>query len=507
MSRHPGKRLSPWRVLIGIGVVLVLAASAWAVPVVLHESALASPEEPAPVWFGGYLDATVDSAERSPALVAGDSENIVLAFVVAAAPDRCVPSWGAAYSLDEAATALDLDRRIARLRAQGSDIAVSFGGAINTELAGACLTVDELTAAYGEVIDRYGVSVLDLDIEADDLADREAGLRRAQAVARLQRDNPALQVWLTLPVATDGLTADGLAVVRQMQTADVELAGVNAMTMNYGTLPDDASMAEAAIDALTAAHDQLGAQNARLGIRRDVWQMLGATPMIGQNDIAGEVFTLADAARLNAFATEKGLSRLSMWSLNRDRTCGENYPNTAIVSTQCSGVDQGDDTFAAVLSQGFDGRPDPTPTARPSATVAPTASPDDPATSPYPIWSPDATYSAGVKVVWHRNVYVAKWWTEGVPEPDDPTLAPNETAWSLIGPVLPGDPPYALPTLPPGTYPDWSATEIYRAGARVLVDGVPFEAKWWTQGEDPSAALTDRSRAAWRLLEEEPPEG
>ncbi|WP_219805756.1 carbohydrate-binding protein [Ralstonia pickettii] len=57
---------------------------------------------------------------------------------------------------------------------------------------------------------------------------------------------------------------------------------------------------------------------------------------------------------------------------------------------------------------------------------------DDPSTAPYPIWSPDQSYSVGVKVVWHGNVYVAKYWTQG----DDPSLSQTDherSPWQVLG--------------------------------------------------------------------------
>ena len=50
---------------------------------------------------------------------AGQLDDVVLGFVVADPDDACTPSWGGAYTLDEAATGLDLDRRIARYRERG----------------------------------------------------------------------------------------------------------------------------------------------------------------------------------------------------------------------------------------------------------------------------------------------------------------------------------------------------------------------------------------------------
>ena len=62
---------------------------------------------------------------------------------------------------------LELDRRIAQLRAAGGDIMVSFGGQANDELALACTDEAELTDAYRDVVERYDATSIDLDIEGD----------------------------------------------------------------------------------------------------------------------------------------------------------------------------------------------------------------------------------------------------------------------------------------------------------------------------------------------------
>lgn len=501
-GRHPGKRLSPWRVSLGVAIVLGVVGAGIAVPVAAQRDDGTTPVVAAPRWFGGYFDVTAARVSDMPDVTAPST--VVLAFVVAAAPDACEPSWGTYYSLDGASTELDLDRRIARIRQEGAEVAVSFGGALNTELASACTSRRDLADAYGEVIDRYDLSTIDLDIENTNLADEAAGQRRAEAVALLQRErgNQDLGVWLTLPVATTGLTADGLTAVEQMLAAGVDLAGVNVMTMDYGTDLGGSTMGEAAMDALTATHRQLtglyDTQNVDLP-EQGAWAVLGATPMIGQNDIEGEVFDMNDAADLNAFADDRGLERMSMWSINRDRTCGPNYPDTAVVSDSCSGVEQRGESFGEVLARGFDGRAAPTPT----KTVRPTpVATDDPETSPYPIWASDVPYSTGIRVVWRGNVYAAKWWVEGGAEPDDPTVSGNETAWTLIGPVLPTDEPFVLPTLPAGTYPDWTREGVYEAGTRVLYQGTPFVAQWWTQGDNPMIGVTDHDNSPWEVLTE-----
>jgi chitinase len=65
--------------------------------------------------------------------------------------------------------------------------------------------------------------------------------------------------------------------------------------------------------------------------------MIGITPMIGRNDIVAEVFQQSDAAQLLDFATQSRIGSLSMWSLNRDRSCER---PEVLVSPLCSGISQ-----------------------------------------------------------------------------------------------------------------------------------------------------------------------
>jgi len=188
-----------------------------------------------------------------------------------------------------------------------------------------------------------------------------------------------------------------------------------------------------------------------------------------------------------------------MWSLNRDVTCSPNYGDTRRVSDSCSGVPQGDASFADLLGKGIDG--DPVASAAVVTTneaLAPEVE-DDPATSPYQIWSPDSTYLLGTKVVWHQNVYSAKWWTRG-DLPDNPVLETFETPWELIGPVLPGETPVPVPTVPADAYPGWDGAVVYKEGDRVIVGQYAFEAKWYNEGEPPAAASTDPDSSPWVAL-------
>lgn len=506
---EPRRRLSPWRVMFALFILVslptgtVFALQQW------HASRPTVSKKP---WFASYVDVTATPTFAFEQLGTTSNRDAVLSFIVSSPADACTPSWGAAYTLSQATGLLDLERRIARLQQQGGSVAISFGGQKNQELAVNCTDQDKLFNVYQSVVDQYNINTIDLDLEGAGLTDAAAASRRATAIAQLQSQRRAagkqFAVWVTLPVTPQGLDENGTNAVSQLLTHHVDLAGVNVMTMDYGSnLVKGTTMAGASENALIQTEHQLGILYQQAGIHLNdatLWTKMGATPMIGQNDTPDEVFTLADAAELNRFALSHKLGRMSMWSANRDIACGTNYVFTQIVSDACSGVQQDASGFANRLGAGFDGS---IFLSAGLVTTADTVSklarqPDNPATSPYQIWLPTGAYLKGTKVVWHHNVYQAKWWTQG-DVPDNPVLQQWQTPWTLIGPVLPGEKPIPQPTLPPGTYPDWSGTAIYDTGDRVLFNGVPYQAKWWNTGQSPAAATSNPDSSPWVPLTQE----
>lgn len=503
------RRLSPLRlillcmVLVGLITTGIFGATGRIANIWTAQAAMQNQ------WFAPYVDVTATPTFTFQNLGSTEHKDAVLAFIVSDPTNPCTPSWGGAYTLNKASDDLDLDRRIARLQQQGGNVAVSFGGLKNNELAIGCADTGELVSAYQSVVDRYNLNTIDLDLENAGLADTAAGSRRAAAIAKLQSERRAagkpLAVWVTLPVSPQGLSQEGTNAVAQLLQHNVDLAGVNVMTMDYGSsLTSEQTMLAASKSALIQTERQLKIlyQQANMHLSdATLWSKIGATPMIGQNDYRNEVFTLNDAQALNEFALSQGVGRISMWSANRDMMCGSNYVDVNVVSDACSGVEQTQYGFSKLLGMGFKGN------ISMSAGLITTSDqvsssqqqPDNPAESPYQIWSPTASYLADEKVVWHHNVFEAKWWTKG-DVPDNPVLQSWETPWNLIGPVLPGEKPVPQPTLPKNTYPSWSDSAIYDAGQRVIFEGVPYQAKWWNQDESPASALSDPDSSPWEQL-------
>jgi hypothetical protein len=79
---------------------------------------------------------------------------------------------------------------------------------------------------------------------------------------------------------------------------------------------------------------------------------VGVTPMIGRNDVPGEIFHQEDARQLLAFATANDLALVSFWSVNRDRPCDQ---PTDSANPSCSGIPQAPEEFARIF-QAFPAR-------------------------------------------------------------------------------------------------------------------------------------------------------
>jgi chitinase len=350
------------------------------------------------------------------------------------------------------------------------------------------------------------VASADFDIEGSAIANAPANARRATAVALLQRRIVAggghLRVWLTLPVTPSGLTASGLTVIRQMLAAHVRLAGVNVMAMDFPlTHAVQTNMIGAVESSLAHAHDQLVVldQHAHLASgSAAVWSQLGVTVMIGQNDVANEIFTVKDARALATFVDAQRLAQVSVWSLNRDSECGGAFAQVGVVSNSCSGVTQTPLQFTHIFSS----LPGTVTADTRQASAIPqvtSTTVDNPATSPYPVWQFSAAYPAGYKVVWHHAVYEAMWFAQGQ-APNTPVTGAGQTPWLLLGPVLAGE-HAPTPTLLTGSVKQtWSMSAAYRTGDRVLFDGLPFEAKWYSQGATPDTGLPQSQQSPWLPL-------
>lgn len=219
---------------------------------------------------------------------------------------------------------------IQAFQAAGGHIKVSFGGAngLNLDSPQACTNADYLSNALIGFVQRTGLTDLDFDVEQNEVLTPQVNAKRAQALRLLQQVHPEVKVSFTLAAlprdqwnTPGGLLPSGVDVVRSALQAGVVLSHVNLMTMDYGSYYSSGhNMGDLANSALRDAHDQLKSLLPSL-TDAQTWAMLGATPMIGRNDISSETFSLDDARILVEFVNNMGVGLVSFWAIQRDQPC------------------------------------------------------------------------------------------------------------------------------------------------------------------------------------------
>jgi hypothetical protein len=298
------------------------------------------------------------------------------AFVVQEAGKACSPAWGGypAYAVGGADDFVDV---IGGFQRQGGRVIASFGGASGSELANNCTSESSLLAAYKKVIDRYSMDRIDFDIEGADVANAGSNQRRAKVVAQLQKDYAAkgknIEVSLTVPVMPDGLDNNGLRTVKEFAAAGVNLASVNVMAMDYGSQYTD--MGTHAITAAQGTASQLKTIPTYSNLSNSaLLALVGLTPMIGQNDVASEILTIADSTKVAKFVKDNGVGLLGWWEMTRDTPCTSSSQGLYL----CTKINEPQWAFAKAFIAALDGKvaPNPTPSATPTATpsATPTAS-------------------------------------------------------------------------------------------------------------------------------------
>ncbi|MGR3872269.1 glycoside hydrolase family 18 protein [Streptomyces graminifolii] len=290
--------------------------------------------------FAPYVDTSLYPAfDLLANVTATGVKNYNLAFITDGG--GCTPKWGGVTDLASDGVA----SQIGALRAKGGDVRVSFGGASGSELATTCGSASALATAYGKVVDAYGLTKADFDIEGGALPNTAANTIRAQAIAKLQQQHPNLDVSFTLPVMPEGLTQDGVNLLSNAKSNGVKISTVNIMAMDYGAAYSG-DMGTYATQAATATQAQV---KSVLGLSDSAaWKAVAVTPMIGVNDVASEIFKVDDATQLVDFAKSKGLGGLSMWSATRDKQCAGGAQPAA--DATCSSIVQGANAFSKAFA-------------------------------------------------------------------------------------------------------------------------------------------------------------
>ncbi|MET8623961.1 carbohydrate binding domain-containing protein [Kitasatospora sp. NPDC004669] len=290
---------------------------------------------------------------QSPATLAAQSgaKYLTMAFLQAATKGSCTPYWNGDTSKPVSSSTFGAD--IATIRADGGDVIPSFGGYTadntGTELADSCTDVNQIAAAYENLITTYDISRIDLDIEDNSLTNTAGIDRRNKAIKTVQdwaaANGRAVQFSYTLPTTTGGLAASGLAVLKNAVGNNARIDVVNMMTFDYY----DGATHDMAADTQTSAQG-LYNQLAKLYPSKtpaQLWGSIGITEMVGIDDYgAAETFTVANATTVYNWAVSKGINTLSFWALQRDNG---GCPGKG-GDDSCSGISQNTWDFSHVFA-------------------------------------------------------------------------------------------------------------------------------------------------------------
>ena len=269
-----------------------------------------------------------DAGDMAADEAATGLKDYTLAFLIPRS--GCTPQWE-----DDGSSVGAFAAQISAIQSSGGNVIVSFGGEAGGELAQTCTNVSQLTAAYQNVVNTYGVTRLDFDIEGGVLSDTAATALRDQALAALQAADPAVQVDFTLAVSPQGLptgTGSEYALLQDAKAKGVKVSVVNIMTMDFGAGSNDLADAESAAQGTASQLASL------YGISTSAaYNMMGLTPIAGTND-DGTYFSTSNAQSLESFAASNGVAELSFWEVDGyDKPTGYQYSSIFNEITGSSG--------------------------------------------------------------------------------------------------------------------------------------------------------------------------
>lgn len=422
-----------------------------------------------------------------------------------------------------------IKQSIKALRDLGGDAAISFGGVNGVAFWQTSQNVDVLANTYLDIINGYGFTRIDLDVEGG-AQNKEQNIANAKAIKKVQ-DSTGVKVVLTLPVLPSGLTSTQLNVLEAYLSNGVDLEVVNIMTMCYGsgTLKPGENYGTASIRAIDSTAAQIQdyyKKFANTDLTLDqAYAKIGTTCSIGYESGSDPIFTPDWSKLVVDHANAKKIAMTSFWSMGRDAQTEPNsgisdqYQHTNVYKTFPSGgvipptnnkpvisgvkdqtiqLNSKFDTLAGITAKDQEdgiltssikvsGTVDTSKAGKYTLTYSVTDSnnatttvsctisvinPDEPPIG-QTTYDPNKIYNSGDKVMYNGQEYTAKWWTKG-------ETPGNSAVWEK-----------AKVTNPDGSV-DYVAGDIYTSGNLVKYNGKTYKALWWTTsipGSDSSWVL------------------
>jgi hypothetical protein len=283
----------------------------------------------APYLFLGWGEPPSPSA----VMEATGVRSFTMAFVLS--DGGCSPAWDGSRPLTGGADQAAIDE----IRAAGGDIVPSFGGWSGNKLGPNCESPEALAGAYQEVIDAYGLSAIDIDIENTDEFENEAVQDRILGALKIVKaDNPGIQTIVTFGTTTTGPNYYGNRLIDQAKALD---AGIDVFTI----MPFDFGSSDIETDTIAAATGLKDKLVSTFGWSdAEAYRHVGISGMNGLSD-QQEMTSVDTWTAIRDWASSNGLGRLAFWAVNRDRPCAGGG-----VQSNCSGIDQPEWEFTRITA-------------------------------------------------------------------------------------------------------------------------------------------------------------
>ena len=223
---------------------------------------------------------------------------------------------------------LGMKKSIKDFREMGGEVIISFGGRDGVALWQATSDVDVLANTYKEIVEGYGCTRIDLDIEGG-AQGKEENRINAKAMKKLQAET-GVEVTLTLPVLPSGLTETQKDVLEVYITEGVNVKMVNIMAMCYGpnALEDGENYGSGSVRAIDSTMKQIQEYYKKYAgvylTEAEAYRMVGVTTSIGYESDYDPIFPPEWTRLVTNHAIDKEIGMNSFWSINRDSKLQEN---------------------------------------------------------------------------------------------------------------------------------------------------------------------------------------
>ncbi|GAA0538248.1 hypothetical protein GCM10011581_05210 [Saccharopolyspora subtropica] len=302
---------------LAIGAVPALSAEA--------PAAAESPVAASPYLYNGWGN----PPRPGEVMSATGIKDFTLAFILS--DGTCNPAWDGTRPLDGSDRAT-----VDEIRGGGGDVIPSIGGWSGNKLGEVCQDAQSLAGAYQKVIDAYGFTAIDIDIEASEFENPASQDRVLEALKIVKQNNPGLRTVVTFGTLPSGPNDTGKRMINRAAEIGADVDVWTQMPFNFGgsdMVADTISATEGLKEVLKSAFGYGDAE---------AYAHAGISSMNGRTD-TGEIVDQAAFQKMADYAKEKGLGRFTFWSVNRDRPC-DGAPDA------CGGIDQQPWDFTRIVA-------------------------------------------------------------------------------------------------------------------------------------------------------------